>query len=114
MFYLVTTAGYPNFGDELILSGWLRHLARVAPRATVWVDTHSPGPVQMLLGDAHPGVRFTDTLWRLCWEAPSEDPWQVASWVQHAVANPGLAPRWHQGIMALRSLDVVHVVPTMR
>ena len=62
MFYLVTTAGYPNFGDELILSGWLRHLARVAPRATVWVDTHSPGPVQMLLGDAHPGVRFTDTL----------------------------------------------------
>jgi len=110
VFYLVTTAGYPNFGDELILSGWLRHLARVAPRATVWVDTHSPGPVQMLLGDAHPGVRFTDTLWRLCWEAPSEDPWEVASWVQHAVADPGLAPRWHQGIMALRTLDVVHVV----
>ena len=109
VFYLVSTAGFPNFGDELILSGWLRHLARVAPHATVWVDTHSPGSVQMLLGDAHPRVRFTDTLWRLCWEAPSQDPWEVASWVQRAVADPGLAPRWHQGIMTLRSLDVVHV-----
>ncbi|MDY6996479.1 MAG: polysaccharide pyruvyl transferase family protein [Actinomycetota bacterium] len=110
VYYLVATAGFPNYGDELILSGWLRHLARVAPHATVWVDTHSPGPTQMLLGDAHPRVRFTDTLWRLCWEAPSEDPWEVASWVQRAVAEPGLAPRWHQGIMALHGLDVVHVV----
>ncbi len=110
MYYLVATAGFPNFGDELILSGWLNHLARIAPHATVWVDTHSPGSTQMLLGDAHPKVRFTDTLWRLCWEAPSQDPWEVASWVQRAVADPGLAPRWHQGIMALHRLDVVHVV----
>ena len=110
VYYLVSTAGFPNFGDELILLGWLRYLADVAPDATVWVDTHSPGPTQMLLGDAHPRVRFTDTLWRLCWEAPSEDPWEVASWVQHAVQNPGLAPRWHQGIMLLHRLDVVHVV----
>lgn len=110
MYYLVATAGFPNFGDELILRGWLRHLAETAPYATVWVDTHSPGSAQMLVGDAHPNVRFTDTLWRLCWEAPSEDPWEVAAWVQHAVSDPGLAPRWHQGIMALRGIDVVHVV----
>lgn len=110
MYYLVATAGFPNFGDELILDGWLSHLAQVAPHATVWVDTHSPGPAQMLFGDAHPRVRFTDTLWRLCWEAPSDDAWEVASWVQHAVANPGMAPRWHRGIMALHRVDVVHVV----
>lgn len=110
MYYLIATAGFPNFGDELILRGWLRHLAETAPHATVWVDTHSPGSAQMLVGDAHPKVRFTDTLWRLCWEAPSEDPWEVAAWVQHALGNPGLAPRWHQGIMALRQVDVVHVV----
>ncbi|MFW0148710.1 polysaccharide pyruvyl transferase family protein [Mycobacterium sp. smrl_JER01] len=110
VYYLIATAGFPNFGDELILRGWLRHLAETAPHATVWVDTHSPGSAQMLVGDAHPKVRFTDTLWRLCWEAPSEDPWEVAAWVQHALGNPGLAPRWHQGIMALRQVDVVHVV----
>ncbi len=110
MYYLVATAGFPNFGDELILDGWLRHLSEVAPDAEVWVDTHSPGPSQLLFGHAHPRVRFVDTLWRLCWEAPSDDPWEVASWVQNAIANPGLAPRWHQGIAALHRLDVVHVV----
>ncbi|MGB0435844.1 MAG: polysaccharide pyruvyl transferase family protein [Mycobacterium sp.] len=110
VYYLVATAGFPNFGDELILDGWLRHLSEVAPNAEVWVDTHSPGPSQLLFGDAHPRVRFVDTLWRLCWEAPSDDPWEVASWVQNAIANPGMAPRWHQGIMALHRPQVVHVL----
>lgn len=110
MYYLVATSGFPNFGDELILDGWLRHLDEVAPNAEVWVDTPSPGPSQLLFGPAHPRVRFVDTLWRLCWEAPSENAWEVASWVQSAVADPGMAPRWHQGIAALHRLDVVHVV----
>ncbi|CAA0108461.1 Uncharacterised protein [Mycolicibacterium vanbaalenii] len=110
MYYLVATAGFPNYGDELILDGWLRHLREVAPNADVWVDTPSPGPSQLLFGQAHPRVRFVDTLWRLCWEAPSDDPWELAAWVQHAVANPGMAPRWHQGIALLHRLDVVHVV----
>ncbi len=110
MYYLVATSGFPNFGDELILDGWLRHLDEVAPNAEVWVDTPAPGPSQLLFGQAHPRVRFVDTLWRLCWEAPSDDPWEVASWVQSAIANPGMAPRWHLGIDALQRLDVVHVV----
>lgn len=110
VYYLVATAGFPNFGDELILSGWLRHLADVAPDAEVWVDTHSPGPTQLLVGGLHPNVRCTDTLWRLCWEAPSDEPWAVAAWIQHALRNPGMAPRWHQGIMLLHRVDVVHVV----
>ncbi len=110
VYYLVSTAGFPNFGDELILRGWLRYLAAVVPHAEVWVDTHSPGPTALLVGDAHPRVRFTDTLWRLCWEAPSEDPWEVAAWVQHALRNPGMAPRWHQGIVLLGRVDVVHVI----
>lgn len=110
MYYLVATAGFPNYGDELILDAWLRHLGEVAPHAEIWVDTHSPGPSQTLFGRAHPRVRFVDTLWRLCWESPSDDPWEVAAWVQNAIANPGMAPRWHQGIAVLHRLDVVHVV----
>ena len=110
VYYLVAPSGFPNFGDELILDGWLRFLADTAPGAEVVVDTHSPGPTQALLGDAHPRLKFTDTLWRLCWQAPSDDPWEVASWVRHAVGNPGMAPRWLHGIMALREVDVVHVV----
>ncbi|GAA5057709.1 polysaccharide pyruvyl transferase family protein [Nocardia callitridis] len=110
LYYLVGPAGHPNYGDELITAGWLRYLSTVAPEATVWVDTHSPGPAQVLLGELHPRVRFTDTLWRLCWEAPSEDPWEVADWVRRAVDDPGLAPRWDRGIALLHRAQVIHLL----
>jgi len=109
-YYLVGPSGFPNYGDELIASQWLRHLARTDPDADVWLDCHSPGPAQMLLGAEHPRVKFTDTLWRLCWQAPSDEPWAVASWVQHAVQDPGRAPRWVPGIELLARADVVHLI----
>ncbi|NBH07994.1 polysaccharide pyruvyl transferase family protein, partial [Amycolatopsis sp. SID8362] len=108
--YLVGPSGYPNFGDELIAATWLRYLARTEPDAEVWLDTHSPGPAQLLLGDLHPRLRCTDTLWRLCGEAPSDEPGEVAEWVRAAVADPGLAPRWDAGIDLLGRTDVLHVI----
>lgn len=113
VYYLITPAGFPNYGDELIADGWLRHLAEVAPDAEVWVDTHSPGPAQLLHGGTHPRVRFVDTLWRLCGEAGRDsenDPWQVAAWVQRAVADPSLSPARRHGIELLRRADVLHVL----
>lgn len=108
--YLVGPTGFPNYGDELVAATWLRYLARTEPDAEVWLDCHSPGPAQVLLGDLHPGVRFTDTLWRLCADAPSDDPWEVAAWVRAAVRNPGMAPRWGAGIELLGRADIVHVI----
>jgi hypothetical protein len=110
LIYLVATSGYPNYGDELITASWLKHLAEVAPDSEIWVDCPSPGPSEVLLGHLHPRVRFTDTLWRLCWEAPSDGQWQVSAFVQHAVNNPGLAPRWVAGIELVARADVVHVI----
>jgi hypothetical protein len=110
LYYVVAPVGHPNYGDELIAASWLRELAEMAPDADVWVDTHSPGPAAVLLDGIHPRAKFTDTLWRLCWEAPSEDPWQAAAWVREAVHNPGMMPRLHGGIELLATADVVHVV----
>lgn len=110
LYYLIAPTGFPNFGDELIAAGWLRHLAEVAPEATVWLDCHTPGQAQVLLGALHPNVRFTDTLWRLSWDAPSEEPWEVAAWVAAAVADPGKAPRWTHGLELLSRADVVHLL----
>lgn len=110
MYYLVGAAGFPNYGDELIAATWLRHLARVQPRAEVWVDCPHPGTAQVLLDGLHPGARFVDTLWRLCWLAPSEEPLAAAAWVQQAVHNPGLGARWAAGIELLARADVVHVI----
>ena len=110
LYYLVAPVGHPNYGDELIAAGWLRHLAQLAPDADVWVDTHSPGPAAVLLDGIHPRAKFTDSLWRLCWEAASEDPWQAAAWVREVIHNPGMMPRLHAGIELLATADVVHVV----
>ncbi len=108
--YLVGTTGHPNYGDELIAATWLKYLARVAPNSEVWLDCPNPGPSEVLLGHLHPRVRFTDTFWRLCWEAPSEGPWEVASFVQHAINDPGLAPRWVAGIELATRADTVHII----
>lgn len=109
-YYLVAPAGFPNYGDELITASWLRHLAGAAPDADVWVDTHSPGPAAALLADLHPRVRFVDTLWRLCAEAPSEQPWEVAAWVREVINHPGMVARLHHGIDALRNVEVFHLL----
>jgi Polysaccharide pyruvyl transferase len=109
-YYLVGPTGYPNYGDELIAAAWLRHLAQVAPDADVWLDCHSPGSAQVLFDGLHPRVRFVDTLWRLCWHAPSDEPHEVAAWVQHAVHDLTLAPRWTAGIELLARADVLHII----
>jgi polysaccharide pyruvyl transferase WcaK-like protein len=108
--YLVATAGFPNYGDELITAHWLRQLAERAPDADVWVDCPSPGLAAVLLDGLHPRARFVDTLFRLCWEAPSESPWEVAAFAQQAVDDPGRAPRWAEGVELLRGADVVHLL----
>lgn len=108
--YLVTTAGHPNYGDEIIVRRWLRLLARTEPDADVWIDTPAPGPSATLFAGEHPRLRATDTLYRLCWEAPSDKPRDVAEFVRRALSEPGEAPRWIPGIELLRTVDVFHVV----
>ncbi|GAA1226681.1 hypothetical protein GCM10009676_05950 [Prauserella halophila] len=108
--YLIGPAGLPNFGDELIAATWLRYLARTAPDAEVWLDCHTPGTAQVMLAGLHPGLRCTNTLWRLAVEAPAEEPWAVATWVRKAVHDPGLAPWCRPGIELLATADVIHLI----
>lgn len=108
--YLVATSGHPNYGDELILRRWLELLARTEPDAEVWVDCPAPGPTATLMAGVHPGLRTTDTLWRLCWDAPGDGSLDVADFVVAALDDPGRAPRWVSGIELLRTVDVLHVL----
>jgi Polysaccharide pyruvyl transferase len=110
LYYLVGTAGHPNFGDELIASVWLSQLATLAPEADVWLDCPVPGSAAVLLDGLHPRARFTDTAWRLCREAPGQDPWEKTAWVQSAMKHPGMAFRWVNGIDLMATADVVHVI----
>lgn len=108
--YLVATSGHPNYGDELIAATWLRHLARHLPGADVWLDCPNPGQAQLLLAPLHPGLRCTDTLWRLCRETGGVRPGRVAAAVAKAVADPRLSPRLTLGLELARAADVVHLL----
>ncbi|UXA20020.1 polysaccharide pyruvyl transferase family protein [Mycobacterium sp. SMC-4] len=108
--YLLAPCGHPNYGDEFIVRAWLRHLARVRPRAEVIVDCHTPGQAAVLLADAHPTVTFVDTMWRICFqtaELPISEAVAVASAV---VSDPGRMPTLVSGIELLTRADSVHLV----
>jgi len=111
--YLVTCAGIPNFGDELIAATWLRHLAATRPDADVVVDCINPEVAAAHLERLHPRVRFTNTLWWLVGCQSSAEPEDAASACeQGALRVTGLWPRRAPRPMAagLRAAQTIHVV----
>lgn len=110
VYYIIASSGHPNYGDELIVRRWLRLLAKVAPKATVWLDCPEPGLSAAVFHNDHPGLRTTNILYRLCWDAPSDDPVEVRRHVLAALDDPGNAPRLVAGLDLLRTIDVFHIV----
>lgn len=62
--HLVSWAGFPNYGDELITARWLRFLARHRPEAEVHLDTRFPGMTAALFAGMHPHLVATDAVFR--------------------------------------------------
>lgn len=109
--YLVGSSGYPYYGDEAAAAAWLRHLAATEPDAEVYLDCPNPGGAQLFLADLHPNVRFLDTLFRISWAAPSEDPDEIAQFTSQAVRQPGFGYAHRAaGVELLHTADVVHVI----
>ncbi|TLM85644.1 polysaccharide pyruvyl transferase family protein [Pseudarthrobacter sp. NamE2] len=108
-FYLISPAGNPNYGDELIAAGWLRYLAETRPETDVWLDCPNPGLATELFHGMHPRLHTTNTLWRACWEAASTGPGFVMDRVVHLVRNYG-SPAYDLGIDRLRSMESIHVL----
>ncbi|MFI7584314.1 polysaccharide pyruvyl transferase family protein [Kocuria sp. M1N1S27] len=107
--YLVGTSGHPNFGDEFIAASWLRFLARARPGAEVWLDCPNPGLASHLFGGLHPGLRTTDTLWRLVFETTGMDPADADAHVDRVVTSLG-SPRYDLGLLGARRAGSVHLI----
>lgn len=107
--YLISPSGHPNYGDELIAAGWLRHLAATRPETEVWLDCPNPGLATELFHGLHPRLHTTNTLWRACWEASSTDPDIVMAEVVQLVKNFG-SPAYDLGLERLRSMDSIHML----
>ncbi|KOG19045.1 polysaccharide pyruvyl transferase family protein [Streptomyces viridochromogenes] len=108
--YLVSPAGIPNYGDELIAMTWLRYLREVAPDDDVVVDCHRPGAAARRMAQLHPRVRFTNTLWELCTRGWSRQASRTCEAVAAAVRDPSGTGELAAGIEELRRAGRVHLV----
>lgn len=111
--YLISPAGVPNYGDELIARSWLRWLAEAEPDSDVWLDCINPGRASVLFGGDHPCLHVTDTTWQIVWEAQRiaglEDHGRQAELVEGWLRHLG-TPREDLGIMRLVSADTIHLL----
>ncbi|MDO4918068.1 polysaccharide pyruvyl transferase family protein [Kocuria sp.] len=103
--YLISWAGHPNFGDELIAATWLTHLARVAPTTDVWLDVREPGTVSALLRSIHPRLHVVNTIFRALHEIDHGLERTVRSLVQDLGS-----PRYDAGLVAFREAGTVHLL----
>lgn len=104
LIYLIAPSGHPNFGDEFIVSSWLREFKYRRPHARVILDCHSPGIAAVLHHRMHPNLTVTDTLWAVAQRAEDPDA------ARHAVLDPGREPRMVSGINLANQATTVHVL----
>jgi len=108
MYYLVSTAGIPNLGDELIAATWLRYLGQTAPHVEVVIDCIDPARVVTPLHEMHPRLRMVSTLWQLCFRH-----WELAGQAQdiagRLAGDPSLAGDLADGLELLARAQVIHL-----
>lgn len=107
--YLVSCAGHPNYGDELITASWLRHLAEELPETEVWLDCPNPGMAAELFFGLHPNAHFTNTLWRVVWDRGNEPGAAGADEVARIVTDLG-SPAYDLALLRLREMDSFHLL----
>lgn len=107
--YLVSTAGHPNYGDELIARAWLDFLAETQPDRDIWLDCPHPGRAAHLFAGSHPRVRFTNTLWEMAFASETHDPLSDAPRIARLVRELG-SPRYDPGLLALREVASIHLL----
>lgn len=119
--YIIAEPGFPNFGDELIASEWIKYLAAIRPDLPIVIDCNRPGSASAILSDLHPNIRFVDTIARLTFELPVSYGEEIASGGRHtrvgekssaliaALKDEGRAARYAAGIRLLnRRVKCIH------
>lgn len=107
-YYLISTAGHPNYGDELIVLAWLSYLSERAHGAEVWLDYPNPGRASVLFANAHPNLHVTNTLWELVWSIDTSLSFRDAAQVARDKATHLGTPKQDLGLALIGSMDSVH------
>ena len=74
--YLIGGSGIPNYGDELMARGWLRHLARKRPGTRVVIDTAIPSVSTLLLQPENWQASHVSIVKELFLQKPSPNFWE--------------------------------------
>lgn len=107
--YLVSSAGHPSYGDELITRAWLDVLTELRPDAEVWLDCPHPGRASHLFRRTHPNLHVTSTLWELARSGASRDSIANEERIARHIRDLG-TPRIDAGLFALRDVASVHIL----
>lgn len=109
--YLISEPGYPNYGDELIVSEWLRYFAQTCPWRPVFIDCARAGSAAALLDGIHPHLVVVDTVARITLENDYvNDPEKNAAWLNSSLDDEGKAARYAAGIGIVRErADIIHL-----
>lgn len=70
--YLISTAGFPNYGDEQIVRTWLAFFKKVHANDQIILDVPFPSRAQFLFKDEFPDLLIVDTIWNLIYLAESK------------------------------------------
>lgn len=65
VYYLVSTAGFPNFGDEQIVRTWLTIFRQKNPSAKIILDVPAASRSQFLFKGEFDNLTIVDTLWNV-------------------------------------------------
>lgn len=67
--YLISTAGFPNFGDEQIVRTWLKFYQDECPNDQIILDVPFPARASFLFQGEFENIQFVDTIWNLVYLA---------------------------------------------
>lgn len=100
-FYLISAAGMPNFGDDMLTRYWVNHLQEKFPGCTVYLDAVD----SVVASELFPAVSCVDYVWRLAQALGDEGS------VQEKFADPYILPS-RERIMTkiFDSADSIHLL----
>lgn len=107
--YVVSGAGAPNYGEELITRAWLDYLAQRHPEREVWLDCPHPGRAAHLFRSTHPRLRTTDTFWELVRGGEGLDDEAAEDRIARLVRELG-SPWFDNGLILLRKVSSIHLI----
>jgi hypothetical protein len=107
--YLISTAGYPNFGDEEIVRTWLAFFRKYDPTSRVILDVPFASRAGLLFHHEFADLQIVDTTWNMV-DFLTVTNVGLTDFKRHREILTGDDPRNTLGIRLLTGADTIHLL----